>query len=495
MAYKTEKHNFELKKQNDSKKHNLNENNNFAHDINKVDRQNEIGIAENLNEIVGECPKKDFTTELHNRSENNNEQASNEDIFKRQEQDTEIITDKIKLDNDIDRQEMNGTNSSSKQVLSINSNEISLDKENLTTEKEKAERKINKQKKDFKTYLIFILANALVVLIICLLEDNNGQRANLSTVLPLISENWIFIVLAFAVFIFMLAGDTVTFYILTRKMGVKKAFGVSLKTAVYGRYYDKVTPWAIGGEPFQIAFLTKSGMSIDKSSAITMSRHIIRFFVTAVAVIIILSASRISAGNVAVMVAAILSVLGGLIVPIFMVICCFSPKIGIAIAEGILKFLHKLKIVKDYDKAVMKVRADVASFLKGIEYLSANKFIIIVIGFFALTELFGINGVPYFVIRALGIDASYWKILVLCLFVNYSASFAPTPGGAGIAELSFYAIFASYLTDGFIFWAVLIWRLAVFYAPVILGFLLVIADSFKGLIASKKCREKNDTGK
>ncbi|MFA6867232.1 MAG: lysylphosphatidylglycerol synthase transmembrane domain-containing protein [Clostridia bacterium] len=350
--------------------------------------------------------------------------------------------------------------------------------------------KKDKRKKEFTTYLLFILANLLVILIILLLEDNNGQKISWDKISPILRQNWYYIAFAFGTFLLLLIGDTITFYLLTKKMGVTKPFLVSLKTSIYGRYYDKITPWAMGGEPFQIGFLTKSGLGIDKSSAITMSRHLIKYFVTAIAVILIFSISGISAGNITVMVVACLSVLAGLIVPVFMVICCISPKIGLNIAKNILKFLHKIKIVKNYDKTLEKVNKDVASFLEGIGYLSANKTIFIVIGFFALVELFGINGVPFFVIRGLQIDASYWHILVLCLFVNYAASFSPTPGGAGIAELSFYAIFASYLTDGYIFWAVIIWRLAVFYVPVILGFLLVVYDGIKGLIKNNIFKQK-----
>jgi uncharacterized protein (TIRG00374 family) len=340
------------------------------------------------------------------------------------------------------------------------------------------------KKKKITTTIIFLIANALVILILILLEDKSGEMEPWANVKGFYSANWYYFALAFGMYLVMVSGDSFVFFNLTKRMGLKDNLGISIKTSILGRYYDRVTPWSIGGEPFQMAFLIRSGVKTSDSCAVTMSRHIIRFFCTSTAVIIILIASQIST-NVWVMVAAIASVFGGLFVPLFMVICIIKPKIGQSIAKGIIGLLYKLKLVKDYDKQLKKVQLDVESFLKGIEYLSANKKMVIVIGLVALTELFANNSIPYFVMKGLGITVPYWNILVLCIFVNYASSFAPTPGGAGLAELSFYAIFAAHIGGGYLFWAVLTWRLAFFYAPIAIGFILQLIDGIFNVLKTK----------
>ena len=72
--------------------------------------------------------------------------------------------------------------------------------------------------------------------------------------------------------------------------------------------------------------------------------------------------------------------------------------------------------------------------------------------------------------------------------MTYASSFAPTPGGAGIAELSFYAIFASVIGGEYLFWAVLFWRIAVFYVPVFIGFVMQTADSLYSIVSEGKKR-------
>lgn len=355
--------------------------------------------------------------------------------------------------------------------------------EELPSSKELKKKRLKK----ILGYAIFILVNALVVGVLILLEDKGGDIIAGQEVFARLGENWIYTVLAFSMFFIIVICDSIVFKTLIYKTGKEHRNGLALKVTLFGRYYDRITPWSMGGEPFQVAYLMRGGLSTADSCAVTMSRHIVRFFTNAILVIVILTASRI-ATEIWVMVVAILSVLAGLIIPIFMLVCSFKPVVGMKIGSGVVNLLYKLKLVKDKDKMMTKIQKDIDNFLSGIRYLSTNKQIIALIAIAAIIELFATNSVPFLVIRALGhSEAQFWKVFVLCIFVNYASSFAPTPGGAGIAELSFYAIFAATIEEGYLFWAVLTWRVAVFYIPVFIGFALSVADSVAAIIkASKK---------
>ena len=333
-------------------------------------------------------------------------------------------------------------------------------------------------------YLLFFLINAAVIAVFVLLEDKNGDRALFSDVVKKLGDNAIFTVLSIVAFLFVILADIVVFNVEISKLGYQNKVVLATKTAIYGRYYDKITPWSIGGEPFQIGYLTFGGLRGGESCAVTMSRHIIRFFTTAPIVIVILIASRISA-NVYVMLAAILSVSFGLIVPSIMLLCAVKPVVGEKIGAFLIRFLTKIKIVKNPEKVVKKLEENIEKFSLGVQFLGKNKWAVLVIMAAAIIELFVTNAIPYFVIRAFGYaDVSFWRVFVLCIYVTYASSFAPTPGGAGLAELSFVAIFATVIPDGYLFWAVLFWRVAIFYLPVLIGFLLHVVDSVRGIVRS-----------
>lgn len=335
-------------------------------------------------------------------------------------------------------------------------------------------------------YVFFLGISAAVIVAMILFEDRSGDPVSGKEAFVLLGQHPFWTAAAVASFFVIIAADVVVFRVLTLKLKASCGLGACVSVSFMGRYFDRVTPWSMGGEPFQVLYLHKSGLSSGDSCAVTMSRHIIRFFTVAVAVIAILASSGI-ATNVYVMIAAIVSVLGGLVIPTFMLICAFRPELGRKISGGIISLLCKIKIIKNREKAETKVNEDVSKFLSGIKYLSVNKGAIVVIGIAALVEMFVNNSVPFFVMRALGVsEVGYWETLVLCLFVNYASSFAPTPGGAGIAELSFYAIFAAHIEGGLLFWAVLFWRIAVFYVPVFIGFVFQAVVSVKEILRIKR---------
>ena len=352
-----------------------------------------------------------------------------------------------------------------------------------------AEEKNSSVKKKILTAVFFLVVNVAVLLVLILTEDKSGNIADGKVVFSLLQKNASFTTFALLMYFVIVAGDVAVFFALLKKMNKKNCLGHALTVSVLGRYYDRITPWSMGGEPFQMGYLISHDVGAGDSCAITMSRHILRFSVTAVAVIAILASSGIAA-TVWVMVAALLSILGGLVVPTFMLVCAFRPKIGFAIGRWVLRVGVKLKLIKDYQKAEDKMTEEVDKFLSGIRFLSANKAMIFLIGLCGLTEMFAYNSAPFFVLRALEVtDLSYWNVFVLCIYVNYASSFAPTPGGSGLAELSFYAIFASFIGGGQLFWAVLFWRIAIFYIPVFIGFVLQSTLSVRSLVINLKKRK------
>ena len=354
----------------------------------------------------------------------------------------------------------------------------------VAVETEKKEDARIRRVRSILLYLLFILVNAAVIAVFLIREDKSGDRALFSDVCARLGQNVFFAVLSLVSFLLIVLCDVGVFNLVLYKLGYRNRSVLATKAAIYGRYYDKITPWSIGGEPFQIGYLTYGGLRAGESCAVTMSRHILRFFTTAIVVVVILIASRIST-NVWVMAAAILSVSFGLIVPSIMLLCALKPIVGQKIGEFLIALFSRIKIIKDPEKPVKKLRENIEKFSLGVQFLTKNKWVVPTIAAAALIELFLTNAVPFFVMRSFGYaDTPFWHTFVLCIFVTYASSFAPTPGGAGLAELSFYAIFATVIPDGYLFWAVLFWRVAVFYLPVLVGFLLHLFDSVKGIARS-----------
>ena len=72
---------------------------------------------------------------------------------------------------------------------------------------------------------------------------------------------------------------------------------------------------------------------------------------------------------------------------------------------------------------------------------------------------------------------------------SISPSYFPIPGGSGMAEVSFAALFSKLFTDGTTFWALILWRVFTYYLFIVIGFIFTLFDSFT------KRREKGSLSK
>ena len=75
----------------------------------------------------------------------------------------------------------------------------------------------------------------------------------------------------------------------------------------------------------------------------------------------------------------------------------------------------------------------------------------------------------YVAMRALGLEASFLDILIVQVTVSFLLYFAPTPGGAGMAEALSAAVMQKYVPNAYLPAYTIIWRFTMSYATVIFG--------------------------
>ena len=92
----------------------------------------------------------------------------------------------------------------------------------------------------------------------------------------------------------------------------------------------------------------------------------------------------------------------------------------------------------------------------------------------------------YVTLRALGIPANFYDILLIQTLIAFLLYFAPTPGGSGLAELLSAAVMSLYVPRELTPSYTLIWRFMSSYATVIVGSLLFWNWLRRGLIGREE---------
>lgn len=95
----------------------------------------------------------------------------------------------------------------------------------------------------------------------------------------------------------------------------------------------------------------------------------------------------------------------------------------------------------------------------------------------------------YVTLRALGIEVNFVDVLLLQTLITFLLYFAPTPGGAGIAELTSAGVMSVYLPRELTPIYILIWRMILSYYTIGFGFLVFshwVRQGLKGIAVEEE---------
>ena len=116
-----------------------------------------------------------------------------------------------------------------------------------------------------------------------------------------------------------------------------------------------LTPLGTGGQPFQVYYLNKRGVKSQIATSVPLAKYIFSQISFVLIVIITLITNAGAQGNDAIVVtAAWLGLSLNLILLLGVMVLSVSKKIGPKVTIGVLKFLNKIKIVKNYEVTFKK---------------------------------------------------------------------------------------------------------------------------------------------
>lgn len=321
--------------------------------------------------------------------------------------------------------------------------------------------------------VFFVLINVAVIAITAFSEFGNSENA---VELSEVKLNWWFLLPAVLCFLLAVTCEISKYMLMMYEMSRdkskfnrKRAREVARRTVLLGKYYDNITPAAVGGQPFQIYYMRKnSKLSHGASTSVPIFGMIsgqIGFMMIAVLCFLF---GSLSIDNAVLIGTACFGLLFYAFWPIAVMIATFLPKATTELITIFVRFLAKLHIVKDKKATIEKTEYEINEYAKCVRKILKTK------GLFAKTVALSVafhilvSMIPFFVLTAFGGQVDFLPCFVTTVAVTSAVYFVPTPGNAGAAEGTFYVVFSA-LSSGYVFWAMLTWRFFSYYIYIIIG--------------------------
>lgn len=262
-----------------------------------------------------------------------------------------------------------------------------------------------------------------------------------------------------------------------------------------GFFFSCITPGATGGQPAQLFYMKRDRIPIPIATVVLMIVTITFKFVLVVVGVFILIFQQgfMHKYLMNVMPIFYLGIVLNLICVIAMMILTFNQKLAKDIIMISLKMLEKIRLIKPNDKRTQKIAKSMDSYNQTAMYLREHKFVIVKVFLITLIQRFLLFLVTYFTYKAFWLfGTSAYDITMLQAVIYISVDMLPLPGGMGISEGLFIAIFTPVFGANLLMPAMVISRGLGYYTQLLFSAVLTCIAHFK---IGKSKGEYNSTRK
>lgn len=369
-----------------------------------------------------------------------------------------------------------------KNQISIEDLEEESQKKGIEEKIGEANQEVAKQsskKKKLSNLLLFVV-NIAVVAVILIHQLTTSEVESFGEIIASGLFQWEYLFPILCCFFAVMFIDAFRSNVLLKQSSGKSQYVLCYKMCALGRYWDGITPLSSGGEPFQIYYLSKHGVSADNAISVTLSRYIIfQLGWLLMGISATIYATHFYSETNIVSVASYV----GFGINAFMLIgtwgLSLSKKLGKILVAKSLKLLHKMHIVKDYEKQYDKVMDTVSGFQTTMAKYTKRVWTFLGLVVSQLVQFVFQYTIPYLVFLMLGGTPSietWLSMIFLNVLIDLASSFIPLPGGTGMSEVSFTIVFGELFPNGTAFWGLLIWRFVTYYSFLIQGIITTVYD-------------------
>lgn len=266
-----------------------------------------------------------------------------------------------------------------------------------------------------------------------------------------------------------------------KSMGGHQTFFEAFKITMIGQFFSGITPFASGGQPMQLYLLTKQKVPVGQGTSALMSKFIVyQGTLVIYALVLLIFKAQFFIKNIQNLFVLVVIGFGVNAVVIgALVFFSRSKDVNKSLLAKLIRFGHKIKLVKDPVKTIKNIENEVEEFHENAVQLRQNKGLLINTVFLTVVQLTLYFVVPYFIYRSFGLGGgNLVNILSATAFVLMITSFIPIPGASGGAEGGFYLIFGLFFIGKYILTAIILWRVMTYYFWIMVGGIWMIFTDF-----------------
>lgn len=318
-------------------------------------------------------------------------------------------------------------------------------------------------------YIVITVISIIVLYFV--FKDNPKEKID-----AMFSIKPVWLIISFSLmFLYWIIKGIVLYYIVRKSDKTYK-----IKDGIYlmltTQLFHAVTPFASGGQPWQIYKLKKRGVPVSESTNMVIEDFIayqVALILLGVVAVIINHFNNIIPSTSHLRYLVLIGFTMNVLVIIFLFTVAFSKKWNKRIVNFVIKILYKFKIIKDKEQKFEQAERFIENFHGGAKVLFSDIFNfirIILLNFLALTFQYL---VPFTLFLGLGIFVNPIYIVTCSAYVMLIDSMIPTPGSTGGLEYGFMSFFKPFAKGTELSAVMIVWRVITYYFGILVGIIFI----------------------
>lgn len=330
---------------------------------------------------------------------------------------------------------------------------------------------MNKKIKSLLNILLLGLVT-IIVLYFCL-KDNYA-----AIIKQIVTINKIFLIVGLLLIIGYWLLKSVILHALALRYNKDYSFKSAFRMILEVNFFNAVTPFATGGQPYEIYSLKKHGIKIVDATNIVLQNSIvyqIALVTLGLIAIIYNSIFGLFDSNSALRHLITIGFIVNTLVIVGLFLITYAKKFNHFILNKVCHFLIKIKVIKNPEKTMKKFNKYLEEFHIGANKLLENKKEFMLLIFYHFLSLCLLYLIPLVLILGTDSTISFGALeaILTSAYVMLIGSFVPIPGGTGGLEYGFIQFYGNFIKGPILNAIMLLWRFITYYFGMLLGALVL----------------------
>lgn len=327
--------------------------------------------------------------------------------------------------------------------------------------------------KKYKFNIILLVLVSFIVIFFSLKDDFHGALHYFKHI------NYLWLVLAALCMLINIFFQSLAQYRFLREVDNNYKFLSCFKLMVMGLFFNGITPFNSGGQPFQIYMLSKEKIKVSDSLNALIQNFITYQFALIIAGTIGLLLNKIFDVIPDTFLLKKVVILGYVINIIVIGLIIFfsrAKEVNTKLFSKIFKFIFHFKFIKNKEEKEVKFLKYLEDFYNSTAIMKNNLKNTLLSFTFNFISLCFYYSVPIFIFYSLGQvgDLNFIESFVASSFTFLIGSFVPIPGATGGLEYGFVDFFKVFYSGALLSAGMLLWRLVTYYFSMFIGGITLI---------------------